>query len=101
MADPKPPQDTAATGGWSGRFSEPVSELVKRYTASVDFDRRLAAVDIAGSLAHARMLKAVGVLSGDDLTAIETGMETVRGEIARGEFTWSRPPPTGGISIWR
>ena len=61
-------------GGWSGRFSEPVSELVKRYTASVDFDRRLAAVDIAGSLAHARMLAAVGVLSGDDLAAIERGM---------------------------
>ncbi|NDP43873.1 MAG: argininosuccinate lyase, partial [Aromatoleum sp.] len=90
MADPTPPQDAAATGGWSGRFSEPVSELVKRYTASVDFDRRLAAVDIAGSLAHARMLTAVGVLSGDDLTAIESGMETIRGEIARGEFAWSR-----------
>ena len=49
--------------GWSGRFSEPVAELVKRYTASVDFDQRLADVDIAGSLAHARMLAAVGVLS--------------------------------------
>ena len=59
---PKPPPDPAA-GGWSGRFGEPVAERVKRYTASVDFDRRLAAVDIAGSLAHARMLAAVGVLS--------------------------------------
>jgi argininosuccinate lyase len=89
MADSKPPHEPAA-GGWSGRFGEPVSERVKRYTASVDFDRRLAAVDIAGSLAHARMLAAVGVLSAADLAAIEHGMETIRGEIDRGEFAWSR-----------
>ncbi|MEP7181508.1 MAG: argininosuccinate lyase [Betaproteobacteria bacterium] len=89
MADPKPPQDAAAAG-WSGRFSEPVSDLVKRYTASVGFDSRLAAADIAGSLAHARMLAAVGVLSRDDVAAIERGMATIEGEIARGEFAWSR-----------
>ncbi len=89
MASPKPPPDPAA-GGWSGRFSEPVAERVKRYTASVDFDRRLAAVDIAGSLAHARMLSAIGALSAGDLAAIERGMEVIRGEIERGEFTWSR-----------
>ncbi len=88
MADAKPPHD-AAHGGWSGRFSEPVSERVKRYTASVHFDRRLAEVDIAGSLAHARMLAAVGVLSGADLAAIEGGMQTILGEIERGEFAWS------------
>ena len=90
MADSHPPQKTSPQGGWSGRFSEPVSELVKRYTASVDFDRRLAAVDIAGSLAHARMLAAVGVLAAEDLAAIERGMETIKGEIERGEFAWSR-----------
>ncbi len=90
MADPKPPHDTAAAGGWSGRFSEPVSERVKRYTASVGFDHRLAAVDIAGSLAHARMLAGAGVLSGADLAAIERGMAQIRGEIERGEFVWSR-----------
>ncbi len=64
----------AAAAGWSGRFSEPVAELVKRYTASVDFDQRLADADIAGSLAHARMLAAVGVLSAADLAAIERGL---------------------------
>jgi argininosuccinate lyase len=79
-----------AAGGWSGRFSEPVAERVKRFTASVDFDRRLAAVDIAGSLAHARMLSAVGVLTAADLAAIERGMATIEGEIERGEFAWSR-----------
>ena len=41
---------------WSGRFSEPVDELVQRYTASVTFDKRMAAFDIQGSLAHAEML---------------------------------------------
>ena len=90
MADSKRPVAAPSVGGWSGRFGEPVSDIVKRYTASVDFDRRLADVDIAGSLAHARMLADVGVLTNDDLAAIESGMETIRGEIARGEFPWSR-----------
>src|SRR5690606_13789218 len=48
---------------WSARFSEPVSDLVKRYTASVDFDKRLAHYDIHGSLAHADMLAAQGIIS--------------------------------------
>ena len=77
------------SAAWSGRFSEPVSELVKRYTASVDFDQRLAIQDIDGSLAHARMLANRGVLSADDLAAIEAGMTRIREEIARGEFDWS------------
>jgi len=81
---------TGEPAGWSGRFAEPVSERVKRYTASVDFDRRLAGADIAGSLAHARMLAEVGVLSRADLAAIEGGLATIRGEIERGEFVWSR-----------
>ena len=74
---------------WSARFSEPVSELVKRYTASVDFDKRLALHDIEGSLAHADMLNAVGILSDADLSAICNGMARIRGEIERGEFRWS------------
>jgi argininosuccinate lyase len=90
MADPHTPHKPSPPGSWSGRFSEPVSDLVKRYTASVDFDRRLAAVDIAGSLAHARMLAAVGVLEAADLAAIERGMQIIAGEIERGEFPWSR-----------
>ena len=89
MVTKKPPHDPAA-GGWSGRFGEPVAERVKRFTASVDFDRRLADVDIQASLAHARMLAAVGVIAASDLAAIERGMETIKGEIERGEFQWSR-----------
>ena len=79
-----------AVRGRSGRFDEPVAELVKQFTASVDFDRRLAGADIAGSNAHARMLAAVGVLSTDDLGAIERGLATIQGEIERSEFVWSR-----------
>jgi argininosuccinate lyase len=74
---------------WSGRFSEPVDELVKRYTASVGFDRRLAEFDIQGSLAHARMLHAAGVLSAPDLADIERGMGLIRDEIRNGRFQWS------------
>src|SRR5271154_3135866 len=90
MSEPKPPAAAAnATGGGSGRFSEPVSDLVKRYTASVTFDQRLANADIAGSLAHARMLAAVGILSAHDLADIERGLATIRAEIAAGTFAWS------------
>ncbi len=74
---------------WSGRFAEPVAELVKRYTASVEFDRRLAPFDIQGSLAHARMLHAVGVLSAADLAAIEKGLAAIAEEIRAGRFPWS------------
>ena len=74
---------------WSGRFSEPVSELVKRFTASVDFDRRLAEFDIDGSLAHARMLAACNILGKEDLAAIESGLTQIRGEIRAGAFEWS------------
>src|SRR5436189_3924724 len=80
---------TGELRGWSGRFSEPVSDLVKRYTASVDFDRRLASADIAGSLAHARMLDAIGVLRAGDLAAIERGLAAIKDEIERSAFSWS------------
>ncbi len=74
---------------WSGRFKEPVDEQVKRFTASVAFDRRLAKYDIEGSLAHARMLAAAGILPRRDLAAIERGLGRVRREIEAGQFEWS------------
>ncbi|MDO9636552.1 MAG: lyase family protein, partial [Thiobacillus sp.] len=80
---------TPPTGAWSGRFSEPVSEIVKRYTASIPFDYRLAEFDIQGSLAHAAMLHHVGVLSKDDLEAIRGGMAELLTEIRAGGFNWS------------
>ncbi len=74
---------------WSGRFKEPVDERVKRFTASVGFDRRLAMHDIEGSVAHARMLAARGILSKRDFVAIRRGLERVRREIESGRFEWS------------
>ena len=73
---------------WSARFSEPVSDLVKRYTASVFFDKRLALFDIEGSLAHAEMLAAQSIISEEDRAAIEGGMAKIKAEIEAGTFTW-------------
>ncbi|MDE2311398.1 MAG: argininosuccinate lyase, partial [Betaproteobacteria bacterium] len=74
---------------WSGRFNEPVAELVKRYTASVEFDNRLALFDIQGSLAHAQMLAACNIISTQDLNDIRRGLAQVENEIISGEFAWS------------
>lgn len=73
---------------WSALFSEPVSELVQRYTASVFFDQRLWRADIAGSLAHADMLHAQGILAEPDLAAIREGMTQITQEIEDGRFEW-------------
>ena len=73
---------------WSARFAEPVAELVQRYTASVDFDKRMALVDIQGSLAHAEMLAAQKIISADDLAQIQKGMTQIRSEIEAGTFVW-------------
>jgi argininosuccinate lyase len=73
---------------WSALFSEPMSELVKRYTSSVFFDKRLWRADIDGSLAHARMLAAQGILTAADLAAIEKGMTQIAQEIESGSFEW-------------
>lgn len=73
---------------WSGRFDEPVAELVKRYTASVDFDKRLARFDIQGSIAHARMLGAQQIISLQDVAAIEQGLGEILQEIEAGSFEW-------------
>ncbi len=73
---------------WSARFSEPVSDLVKRYTASVFFDHRLASVDIQGSLAHAEMLAHQKIISAQDYADIQRGMAQIQAEIADGKFEW-------------
>ncbi|MGC3987063.1 MAG: argininosuccinate lyase [Pseudorhodoferax sp.] len=73
---------------WSALFSEPMSDLVKRYTSSVFFDKRLWQADIAGSLAHAEMLAAQKVIGADDLAAIRKGMAQITSEIESGQFEW-------------
>jgi argininosuccinate lyase len=86
MSHPSQPEPTKA---WSGRFSEPVSELVKRYTASVFFDRRMWRQDIRGSLAHATMLARQGIIAQSDLDDIRRGMAQIEQEIEAGQFDWN------------
>lgn len=74
---------------WGGRFTESTDAFVEAFTASVDFDRRLYAYDIAGSIAHAQMLTKVGVLADTELQAIVSGLEDIRQEIEQGTFPWS------------
>jgi argininosuccinate lyase len=73
---------------WSALFSEPMSDLVKRYTSSVFFDKRLWQADITGSLAHADMLSAQGIISDQDLADITRGMAQIRSEIESDAFEW-------------
>ena len=73
---------------WSALFSEPMSDLVKRYTASVFFDKRLWQADIQGSLAHAEMLSAQNIISTQDLADIQSGMAQIADEITKGQFVW-------------
>jgi argininosuccinate lyase len=73
---------------WSALFSEPMSDLVKRYTSSVFFDKRLWQSDIQGSLAHAEMLSAQKIISTQDLADIQRGMAQITDEITKGQFDW-------------
>ncbi|MGD8711985.1 MAG: argininosuccinate lyase [Thiohalophilus sp.] len=74
---------------WAGRFTAPTDAFVEVFTASVGFDKRLYKHDIAGSIAHARMLAHVGVLSEEERDAIIGGLKEIEQDIERGEFAWS------------
>ncbi|MSR10662.1 MAG: argininosuccinate lyase [Gammaproteobacteria bacterium] len=74
---------------WGGRFSEATDAFVERFTASVTFDQRLYQHDIDGSIAHAKMLQKVGILTAAELTQICDGLEAIRKDIAAGRFQWS------------
>ena len=78
----------AAGSLWGGRFSEPTDAFVARFTASVDVDARLYHHDLDGSIAHANMLRRIDVLTATEHAAIVDGLETIRGEIERGELAW-------------
>lgn len=74
---------------WGGRFTEPTDAFVEAFTASVGFDHRLYAHDIAGSIAHARMLAKVGVLTSEEFEAIVEGLQAIKDDIDKGDFKWS------------
>ncbi|WP_278422188.1 argininosuccinate lyase, partial [Stutzerimonas kunmingensis] len=73
---------------WGGRFSEPVDAFVARFTASVEFDKRLYRHDIMGSIAHATMLEKAGVLNADERDQIIANLKDIQGEIEAGTFDW-------------
>lgn len=75
---------------WGGRFDEPVDAFVARFTASVDFDQRLAHEDIQGSIAHAQMLQQAGILDASELMQIVDGLKSIAVDIEQGQFTWSQ-----------
>ena len=74
---------------WGGRFTEATDAFVQRFTASVDFDRRLFQQDIDGSVAHAKMLAKAGILTADEVSRILDGLESIRQDIQDGKFEWS------------
>src|SRR5258707_3799826 len=88
----KQPVDTSASATanslWGGRFAGGPAEIMRRINASIDFDKRLYAEDIAGSQAHCAMLVAQEILSPEDGAAIAQGLEQIRGEIDSGSFTF-------------
>ncbi|MCC1497405.1 argininosuccinate lyase [Alcanivorax sp. 1008] len=81
--------DTQQNQLWGGRFTESTDAFVQAFTASVNFDKRMYAQDIRGSIAHATMLAEAGVLTDAERDAIIEGLNTIKGEIERGEFQWS------------
>lgn len=81
--------DTQTNKTWGGRFTESTDAFVAAFTASVEFDRRMYRQDIDGSIAHARMLARVRVLTPEDCEAIVGGLQGIRADIERGEFEWS------------
>jgi argininosuccinate lyase len=82
-------RNTVHNKPWSGRFNEPTDAFVERFTASVSFDHRLYLQDIQGSIAHARMLTKIGVLSTEECNAIVRGLKTIAQDIDKGHFSWS------------
>lgn len=81
-------QPTSTQSMWGGRFTEATNAFVQAFTASVNFDKRLAYHDIQGSIAHATMLGACGIITDDDSQAIIDGLNQVKAEIEQGIFDW-------------
>jgi argininosuccinate lyase len=82
------PNKSAASDIWGGRFDAGPSDIMQAINSSVDIDQRLYNQDIDGSLAHARMLSACGIISSKDAEAICDGLEAIRADIAAGHFVW-------------
>ncbi len=73
---------------WGGRFAQSTNKLVEQFSESVSFDKRLYSQDIDGSLAHAEMLKDIGVLTPQELKEIQDGLAEILSDIESGKFDW-------------
>ena len=89
MTGAEKPGSAEANAQWGGRFTAGPAEIMRRINASIDFDKRLWAEDIAGSQAHCAMLVAQNILSPEDGAAIATGLDQIRAEIESGDFVFS------------
>ncbi len=89
MSEPKTTSETSANAMWGGRFSVGPSEVMEKINASIDFDKRMSAQDIAGSKAHCSMLVKQGIISTEDGNAILQGLDTISREIENGSFSFS------------
>ncbi|MEK9755065.1 MAG: lyase family protein, partial [Rhodospirillaceae bacterium] len=90
MSDDKTKTSGDASAMWGGRFSGGPDAVMEAINASIDFDKRMYAQDIAASKAHARMLAAQGIIDAADADAIVAGLESVKAEIDAGDFPFSR-----------
>ncbi|MGZ5927031.1 MAG: lyase family protein, partial [Rhizomicrobium sp.] len=75
---------------WGGRFEAGPAAIMREITPSIDFDKRLAGEDLAGSKAHVRMLATEGIVAKEDASAILKGLEQIEQEIADGKFVFKR-----------
>ncbi len=89
MSKPKSASDTTANAMWGGRFSVGPAEVMEKINASIDFDKRMSAQDIAGSKAHCAMLVKQGIINSEDGKAILDGLDTISREIEDGKFIFS------------
>ncbi|HEX6092109.1 MAG TPA: lyase family protein, partial [Dongiaceae bacterium] len=87
-SDPKTKPAADANSMWGGRFAAGPAAIMERINASIDFDKRMFAQDIAGSKAHAAMLTRQGILRAEDGAAIERGLDQILKEIEGGKFTF-------------
>ena len=90
MTGAEGPARTGTNAQWGGRFAAGPAEIMRRINASIDFDRRLWAEDIAGSQAHCAMLVARNILSAEDGAAIAAGLDQIKAEIESGAFVFSQ-----------
>mgnify|MGYP002630250976 CR=1 FL=1 len=87
MTNKKTPHETHKL--WDGRFTEATDAFVESFTASIGFDHILALYDIEGSVAHATMLEAVGVITSNELGAIRDGLESIAADVESNNIEWS------------